>query len=326
MATAPAPARERRDEPGRPTVPDYGPPHPPAWLGMDWAPHLRTLEIEGRRVNLVDIGEGPPLLLIHGHSGRWQNWLENILDLRRTHRVVAVDLPGFGESEMPKEKISIQGYARTVDAVCDRLEIDAAEVVGNSMGGFVSAELAISFPYRVERLVLVAAAGLAGRYIGLPTALLGNPTVVTAGRLVFAYSGMPRKRARKIATRPGLRRAYLRPVMTHPELIPPATAYHLIRSTGRPGMVDATLATATYDFRDRVQEIACPTLVIWGDTDRVVPVSGADDYEELISDSRKVILKDTGHIPMVERPKRFSELLQEFDAERPHEDMPDRRV
>jgi pimeloyl-ACP methyl ester carboxylesterase len=293
---------------------------------MDWPSHRRTLEIEGRGVNLVDIGEGSPIVLVHGHSGRWQNWLENIPGLARRHRVLAVDLPGFGESEMPQEKISIQGYARTVDAVCDQLGIEAAEVVGNSMGGFVSAELAISFPQRVERLVLIAAAGLAGRYIGLPTALLGNPRVATAVSLMFVYSGMPRRRARQIARRPGLRRAYLRPIMTHPELIPPATAYHLIRSTGRPGMSDATIATATYDFRDRVQDIACPTLIIWGDTDHIVPVSGAEEYDRLISDSRKVILRDTGHIPMVERPARFDQLLEEFDAEPPNRDMPDRKV
>ena len=293
---------------------------------MDWPAHLRTLEVEGRRVNLVDIGEGDPIVLVHGHSGRWQNWLENIPELARRHRIVAVDLPGFGESEMPREQISIQGYARTVDAVCDQLDIAAAEVVGNSMGGFVSAELAISFPHRVERLVLVAAAGLAGRYIGLPTAVLASPTVANLGRLISAYSGVPRQRARRIAGRPGLRRAYLLPIMTHPELIPPATAYHLIRSTGRPGMSDATIATATYDFRDRVQDIACPTLIVWGDTDRVVPVSGADEYERLISDSRKVILKDTGHIPMVERPARFAALLEEFDAEAPNRDMESRTV
>jgi pimeloyl-ACP methyl ester carboxylesterase len=293
---------------------------------MDWTPHLRTLQVDGRRLNLLEIGEGSPLLLVHGHSGRWQNWLENIPDLARRHRVIAVDLPGFGESELPPEDITIQGWARALDAVCAQLDVQAAAVVGNSMGGFASAELALAYPHRVERLVLVAAAGLAERYIGLPTALLRNPTFANIGRLSSAYTGFSRQGARRIATRPRLRRTWLRVLMTHPELIPPATAYHLLRSAGRPGMPGATRAIASYDFRHRVQEIACPTLIIWGDTDRVVPVDGAHEYERLIPDSRKVILKDTGHIPMVERPARFDEMLEEFLAEGPGEEMADREV
>ena len=71
-----------------------------------------------------------------------------------------MDLPGFGHSPMPRERITISGYARLLDGLFDELGIDAATVVGNSMGGFISAELAIAFPQRVERLVLVAPAGL----------------------------------------------------------------------------------------------------------------------------------------------------------------------
>ncbi len=76
-----------------------------------------------------------------------------------THRCLALDLPGFGDSEMPAEPISIQGYAKTVDAMCDALGVERVSVVGNSMGGFIGAELALSFGTRVDRLVLVSAAG-----------------------------------------------------------------------------------------------------------------------------------------------------------------------
>ena len=112
-------------------------------------------------MNLVDIGEGAVVLMVHGLSGSWQNWLENIPYFARDHRVIAVDLPGFGESEMPAKDISISRYADTVDALLDALEIDRpVRLIGNSMGGFIGAELAIRYPQRVERLVLVAAAGL----------------------------------------------------------------------------------------------------------------------------------------------------------------------
>ena len=82
-----------------------------------------------------------------------------------THRCLAIDLPGFGASEMPAEPISIQGYAKTVDAMCDALGVDCVTVVGSSMGGFIGAELALSFDTRVDRLVLVSAAGLSTEYV-----------------------------------------------------------------------------------------------------------------------------------------------------------------
>src|SRR5215207_8001314 len=77
-----------------------------------------------------------------------------------SRRCLALDLPGFGGSDMPAEPISIQGYAKTVDAMCRELGVERVAVVGNSMGGFIGAELALAFPTRVERLVLVSAAGL----------------------------------------------------------------------------------------------------------------------------------------------------------------------
>ena len=102
----------------------------------------------------------PPLLFLHGLGGVWQNWLLNIPAFMGTHRVIAPDLPGFGRSEMPAGRISIQGYGRVIDELCRALDVDCPVVIGNSMGGFIGAELALAFPTRVSRLVLVSAAGL----------------------------------------------------------------------------------------------------------------------------------------------------------------------
>jgi pimeloyl-ACP methyl ester carboxylesterase len=139
---------------------DYGPTGRSPWLDVDWRSHQRWLPVGGRRVNVLELGSGPPVVFVHGLSGSWQNWLEQLPVFAQDHRVVAFDLPGFGASEMPDWQISISGYARWLDALYDALGIEAAAVVGNSMGGFIGAELAIAFPARVERLVLVSAAGL----------------------------------------------------------------------------------------------------------------------------------------------------------------------
>src|SRR4051794_36077717 len=117
----------------------YGPDRDAEWRRIDWREHLHWVVVNGDPVNYVEIGSGPPLLFVHGLSGSWQNWLETIPHFARTHRVVALDLPGFGESPMPAERISIPGYGRLVDAFCDAAGMERGAVVGNSMGGFIGA-------------------------------------------------------------------------------------------------------------------------------------------------------------------------------------------
>src|SRR5213596_3017789 len=144
-----------RSDPGR-----YGPDGRSEWLDIDWREHQKWVQVAGAPVNVIDMGEGDQIVFIHGLSGAWVNWLENIPHFAREHRVIAMDLPGFGHSPMPKEQIAISGYGRIVAELLDTLGIDRAVIVGNSMGGFIGAEIAIQFSTRVEKLVLVSAAGI----------------------------------------------------------------------------------------------------------------------------------------------------------------------
>jgi pimeloyl-ACP methyl ester carboxylesterase len=291
----------------------YGPQGRSAWLDVDWRRHQRWITIDQRPVNVIELGEGPPLVFVHGLSGSWPNWLEQLPLFAQSHRVVAMDLPGFGRSPMPLAPISIPGYARTLDALFDALELDAAAVVGNSMGGFVSAELAISFPRRVERLVLVAAAGLST--YAHPGATRALPTLRLLERVVAVYTGWIASKSEAATRRPGLRNATLGLVARHPGRLPAALAAEQIRGAGKPGFLQALQANLEYDFRERLTEIACPTLIVWGDSDRVITVRDADLYAELIPGSRKVVFEDTGHVAMLERPAAFNALLADFLGE-----------
>src|SRR5262249_5847030 len=103
------------DVQARPSTPDpgrYGPGGRSDWLDSDGTEHQRWAWVAGGPVNVIDIGEGDPIVFIHGLAGAWVNWLENIPHFAREHRVIAMDLPGFGHSPMPAEKISISGYGR----------------------------------------------------------------------------------------------------------------------------------------------------------------------------------------------------------------------
>lgn len=307
-----------RTEPARPSADgaaaSYGPQGRSPWLDFDWREHQRWVMVDGRPVSVIELGgqgaTGQPLVFVHGLSGSWQNWLEQLPVLAADHRVLALDLPGFGHSPMPAEPISIAGYARTLDHLFDELAIDAAAVVGNSMGGFIGAELAIAFPQRVERLVLVSAAGVSTyddpRVRRAMPALRLLEGALTAGAIRVAG------RADKLALRPRLRQAAMRMVVAHPERLPAALAAEQMRGAGTPGFMAAFASILDYDVRERLPEIACPTLIVWGDSDRLISVRDADVFAELIPGSRKVIFADTGHMSMLERPAAFNELLEEF--------------
>jgi pimeloyl-ACP methyl ester carboxylesterase len=288
---------------------DYGVSDRPDWRDVDWAAALRTMEIGGTPINYVDVGEQGdhrPIVFVHGLGGQWQNWLENIPRFAERRRVIALDLPGFGMSPMPKETITIERYGRVVAELCDRLDLAPAVLVGNSMGGYVAAQTAIEAPEAVERLMLVAAAGISQSEVPLGTALRAAKVLGLATRASTAQH-------RRHMARPALRHWFLSLVVRHPTRLRPDIAFEgLVKGAGKPGFVDALEACIDYDFRDRLPEIACPTLVVWGREDAIIPVADADTYVELISGSRKLIFEDTGHVAMVERPIAFNDELQGF--------------
>lgn len=302
MATTSAPARETRR-------PGYGPDGRSAWLDVDWREHQRWVQVAGRPMNVIELGEGPPLVFVHGLAGSWQNWLEQLPVFAEGRRVIAVDLPGFGASPMPRDRISINGYARALDELCDVLEIESAALVGNSMGGFVTAELAITFPPRVERLVLVSAAGITSEHQREANLI---PLMRRIEFMLGFYTAWVASRSEAVARRRRLREATLWAVAKHPSRLPPPLAAEQLKGSGKPGFLDAFAALTSYPIRERLSQIACPTLIVWGDSDQLVPTHDADVFEALIERSRKVIYEDTGHVPMLERPARFNEDLRGF--------------
>src|SRR6185312_360912 len=215
----------------------YGPTGRSAWLDVDWRKHQRWVTVGDTPVNVIDLGEGDPIVFVHGLSGSWPNWLEQLPAFASNHRVIAMDLPGFGHSPMPKEPITISAYARIVDELCQTLAVSAATLVGNSMGGFVSTELAIAFPQRVERLVLVSPAGIS-TYRNRDMERL-EPYLRRVAPVVTAYAGWAAMRSDWVANRPGLRNLALGFVTRHPSRLPAALVAEQMRGMGKPGFMEA---------------------------------------------------------------------------------------
>jgi pimeloyl-ACP methyl ester carboxylesterase len=291
--------------------PDYADGDDSTWMRIDWPALTHRITLAGHELNYVDTGgdDKPALVFIHGLGASWQCWLLNLAYFMRTHRCIALDLPGFGESPLPDdEDISINGYARLVDRLCDALDIEAPDVIGNSMGGFAGAELAISYPTRVQRLVLVSPAGITSEY------LARRPLMTVARIAAMAESGLASQRD-QFVRRKRLRRLVLQAVVRYPEKISGPLAWELIHGSGRDGFLPALDALIGYSIRDRLPRIEIPVLLVWGRNDILVPVEDAEHYEELIGpNARKVIFEDTGHVPMIERPGRFNPLVAQFLA------------
>lgn len=285
---------------------DYGNPDP-EWRRVDWRRQLRRLALPGAEVNYVEIGEGEPILFVHGLSGCWQNWLENLPHCGRERRAIAIDLPGFGASPMPRWEIDIPAYGRLLHDFCEKLGVQAGTVVGNSMGGLVAIEAVTAGPRRFERLVLASAAGI------LNTWSPEERAVATAW--AWRHFG-PRyyRAARFIVSRPRARQLVFGPFVRYPSRLRGDLLLEQIRGGMQraEGFEQALLATLRHDVRDRLGEIDLPTMVVAGLSDRVIPVSAAVSYHRRISGSRLEIFERTGHLPQLERPLRFNALLDEF--------------
>lgn len=281
-----------------------------AWLEIDWSKHIRREHVGSTPVVFAELGEGPPLVLIHGLGGCWQNWLENIPYLSKSHRVLALDLPGFGASPAPPWPVSIAGMAQFVRAFCDQLGLGSdTTLIGHSMGGAIASDLTAISPGRFDKLVLVAGAGITFARAWREPATVISRVFNLARPFTATY-------ARDAVLRPHLRRAVFSGIIYRPQLMGREILFEIARDGGpnAPSFAEAFVSLMGHDGRELLREIEVPTLVIWGNNDRIVPVSAALVHHQRISDSRLEIFNHTGHMIMMERPQRFNAVLEDFLA------------
>jgi pimeloyl-ACP methyl ester carboxylesterase len=283
------------------------------WRSIDWRRHQRWEKVEGRAVNTIQLGSGPALVFVHGLSGCWPNWLEQMAVFAREHRVIALDLPGFGHSPGEAGEVSMHGYAQLLDALLNQLGHERATIVGNSMGGLIAAELAASFPSRAERVVLVSPAGLSTYRNRVTTSAM--PAIRRLEQVLALGAAWTASHAERLATRPRMRELVLKGVVAHPSRLPGPLAAEQLRGAGTDGFLSALDAILDFDLSARLPLIACPTLIVWGTKDRLITVRDAARFAEAIPGARKVIYEDTGHMAMLEQPAAFNALLRDFVSE-----------
>lgn len=308
-------ATQRRDGelpiPNPPEGPDpYGNPDP-EWMRVDWRRYLRRVEVGDTTINYVDEGplegeRGLDLVLVHGLAGCWQNWLETIPALARRHRVLALDLPGFGHSPMPPWEISIPAYGRLVNEFSKAVGVAEAAIAGNSVGGYVAAEAVAADPERFDKLALVSVAGGGRRGRRRARAEFAGRLAVALAPVALSFQSQTIRRTR-------LRRALFASVLHRPDELRPEPLYEQYRNgANRPDFLPALTSLSGYDIVGRIEGLEMPALVVWGRNDRIVPPEDGLGYARLLPSAQTVVMDGTGHCPMLERPVRFNRLLEAF--------------
>ena len=272
----------------------------------------RSVRLHGRKVAYVDGGEGPILLLIHGIGGDWRTW-EPVLDgLARQHRVVAVDLPGHGGSAKGAGDYSLGALASALRDLGGALGIERATVIGHSLGGGIAMQFSYQFPERCERLVLVSSGGL-GPDVGLVLRLATLP-----GSELFLSLTAPAARSLINLAASAGRALRLRPAYdaefyarTFAALADPETRAAFL------GTLRGVVGTRgqLVDARDRLYLAQhMPTLIVWGERDAVLPVDHGHAAQEAMPGSRLEIFQDAGHLPQLDDPRRFIDVVNDFVA------------
>lgn len=274
---------------------------------------LQHATIHGHDVGYRMAGQGPVILLVHGMAGSSRTWLDVMKVLARDHTVIAPDLLGHGESAKPIGDYSLGAYASGLrDLLVGHLGIESATLVGQSLGGGVVMQLAYQHPELCERLVLVASGGLGRevswvlRALALPGAEYVIPPFFprAARRAGEKVAGFFRRRGLHAPHVAEMWQAYASLTET-----PNRRAFvRTVRAVIDPGGQTVSARDRLYLARD------LPTLIVWGDSDDIIPVAHAHAAHELLPAARLEIFEGAGHFLHVEQPQRFAETLADFVA------------
>ncbi len=272
-------------------------------------PASRYMDLpDGVRVHYRDQGDpaGPVLVMVHGFSANLETWEPWVKRLGGRYRIVTLDLPGHGLTRAPKGyALGRSGYPEVVDQVATRLSLPRFTLIGNSMGGGVAWAYALAHPDRLNGLVLVDAAGWppeGGPQKGSPVIfkVLSNPL----GRALLKDLDVT------AMTRQGLQSAFA----PTPEMATDAMVGRYVEMARAPGHRDIILSlmSGPYDLasKDRLSQIAVPTLVMHGDTDRLIPVGDAKRFGDAIPGATVIVYPSVGHVPMEQIPDKSATDLE----------------
>ncbi len=258
----------------------------------------KEITVFGQKIHYVEAGSGPTVILLHGLGGSTQAWMFNIAPLAEKYHVVVPDQIGFGKSDKPLVNYRIRTYVDFLDQFCKQLKIERASLIGNSMGGWVAAAFTAAFPDRVDKLVLVDAAGHAPPKDLDPRTFYGlNPTTREGMKVLVS-------------------KVFYSKAFQTDAAIDQAIAARLAAGDGYTINSITESIIRGEDFLDQtVKTIKNPTLIIWGRQDGLVPLSEGEQFNKDIPGSKLIVFDQCGHVPNLEKAGEFNAAVLKFLSE-----------
>jgi pimeloyl-ACP methyl ester carboxylesterase len=259
------------------------------------------VDVDGSRVHYVEAGRGDPVVLIHGIFASTFSFRHTIPELAQQHRVAAFDLRGFGYTDMPEDgDYSLTAQAALIHDAMARLGIDRAAVVGHSMGGDIAMRLALLHPESVSRLVLVDSVTEHETSRGRRLPRLVRPLLpLIAGFSLNTHS-----------LRRGILSAVHDPAHVTDDVV--AGYERPMHVKGRLRALRMLMAHRAWDLPVEPERITQPTLVLWGEHDRWIPVEHGEELAQRIPNARFAVVRSAGHLPLEEQPVDTAVMLSAF--------------
>jgi pimeloyl-ACP methyl ester carboxylesterase len=281
----------------------------PPWFDAIQRFPVKSASVNGHRIAYLDEGRGTPLILIHGYGGSMWQWEYQQHPLAAHFRVITPDLIGSGLSDKPDLDYRPEELIESVHGLMDALGLSTATLIGNSMGGGVAIGMALTYPERIDRLVLID---------GLPDHVrerLASPLMQRA-----MNTRLPVWLARFGAWLFGSHTmdAVLKEIVYDQTLVTPAVLDRSNRNRQRADMIGPLLSIRDSlplwerHFATRLHEIRHRTLILWGEQDRLFPPQVGRDLQAAIPQARLVMIPEAGHIPQWEQPRAVNRHLIDF--------------
>jgi len=270
---------------------------------------IQTVLVHDQRIAYLDVGAGPPVILIHGFGGSMWQWEQQQHALSQHFRVLTLDLPGAGLSDKPEIDYRPDQMLDYFVGFMDAVKIPQATLVGNSMGAGLAIGMALAHPTQVVKLILID---------GLPPNVMEKLTSPSVRRALETSAPSWLVSFGNMLFGGLMIESVLREIVHDPALLTPAVIERSNRNRQLPGLIKPIMTVRENlplwesGFATRVGEITHPTLVIWGEEDRVFPIAVGEELHQTIKGSRFSRIPKAGHIPQWERPDLVNQELITF--------------
>jgi abhydrolase domain-containing protein 6 len=261
---------------------------------------VKSVNIPDFKIVYAEGGTGDTIIMLHGFGGSKDNWLRFAKYFTPNYRVIIPDLPGFGDSSKTQDaKYNIMSQVERLHLLVKELKLIKFNIVGNSMGGDIAGNYAVAYPGMVKTLALFDSAGVVSPVKSERALLLEkgiNPLVVKDEK---GYDRLLEITFNKPIQLPSIIKKYLT----------------------KKAIKDAPLNEKIYNeltntdltvLEGKLNKITAPTLIVWGDSDKVIDVSSVPIFKKNIKNSQAVIIKECGHLPMLEKPQETASIYKDF--------------